>query len=35
MTAAIGTLEDNSFVKQIRSETAVNLKRLEELRERI
>jgi hypothetical protein len=35
MVAAIGTLEDNSFVKQIRSETAVNLKRLEELRERI
>lgn len=35
MTAAIGTLEDNSFVRQIRSETETNLKRLEELRLRI
>ena len=35
MTAAIGKLEDNSFVRQIRSETEVNLKRLEELRLRI
>ncbi len=35
MTAAIGKLEDNSFVKQIRSETETNLKRLEELRSRI
>ena len=35
MTAAIGLLEDNSFVKQIRSETETNLKRLEELRLRI
>ena len=35
MTAAIGTLENNSFVKQMRSETAVNVKRLEELRTRI
>ena len=35
MDAAIGTLEDNSFVKQIRSETETNLKRLEELRLRI
>ena len=35
MVAAIGTLEDNSFVKQVRSETATNLRRLEELRQRI
>ena len=35
MNAAIGLLEDNSFVKQIRSETETNLKRLEELRLRI
>ena len=35
MTAAIGTLEGNSFVRQIRSETAVNLKRLEDLRLRM
>ena len=35
MTAAIGTLEENSFVRQVRSETATNLKRLEELRLRI
>ena len=35
MTAAIGELEDNSFVRQIRSETETNLKRLEELRLRI
>ena len=35
MTAAIGTLEENSFVRQIRSETETNLKRLEELRLRI
>ena len=35
MTAAIGNLEDNSFVRQIRTETEVNLKRLEELRLRI
>ena len=35
MTAAIGLLEDNSFVKQIRSETEINLRRLEELRLRI
>ena len=35
MTAAIGTLEENSFVRQIRSETETNLRRLEELRSRI
>ncbi len=35
MTAAIGPLEENSFVRQIRSETETNLKRLEELRLRI
>ena len=35
MTAAIGTLEDNSFVRQVRSETETNLRRLEELRLRI
>ncbi|MDO5000376.1 MAG: DUF4954 family protein [Bacteroidales bacterium] len=35
MTAAIGTLEENSFVRQVRSETEANLKRLEELRLRI
>ena len=35
MTAAIGTLEENSFVRQIRSETETNLKRLAELRLRI
>jgi hypothetical protein len=35
MTAAIGTLEENSFVRQVRSETETNLKRLEELRLRI
>ena len=35
MTAAIGTLEENSFVRQIRSETETNLGRLEELRQRV
>ena len=35
MTAAIGTLDENSFVRQIRSETETNLHRLEELRLRI
>ena len=35
MTAAIGELEDNSFVRQIRKETETNLKRLAELRQRI
>ena len=35
MTAAIGELENNSFIKLVRSETEDNLKRLEELRERI
>ena len=35
MTAAIGTLEETSFVRQVRSETETNLKRLEELRLRI
>ena len=35
MTAAIGTPEENSFVRQVRSETETNLRRLEELRLRI
>jgi hypothetical protein len=35
MEAAIGTIESNSFVQQIRRETDVNLKRLEELRLRL
>ena len=35
MEAAIGTIEDNSFVQQIRRETDVNLKRLEDLRLRL
>ena len=35
MTAAIGELENNSFIKLVRAETEDNLKRLEELRERI
>ncbi len=35
MEAAIGTIEDNSFVQQIRRETEVNLKRLEDLRLRL
>ena len=35
MTAAIGTLDHNSFVRQIKEETANNLSRLEELRARI
>ena len=35
MTAAIGTLDQNSFVRQIKEETAHNLTRLEELRSRI
>ncbi len=35
MTAAIGPLEKNSFVRQIQAETEKNLKRLEDLRSRI
>ena len=35
MIAAIGTLEENSFIKQIDAETAENLARLENLRSRI
>ena len=32
MIAAIGELDDNSFVRQIKGETETNLKRLEALR---
>lgn len=35
MTAAIGTLEENGFIRQINAETAENLNRLEQLRTRI
>ena len=35
MIAAIGTLDENSFVRQIKGETEVNLSRLEALRSRI
>ena len=35
MTAAVGTLDGNSFVRQIKEETAQNLDRLENLRSRI
>ncbi|MHC4126266.1 MAG: DUF4954 family protein, partial [Planctomycetota bacterium] len=34
MTAAIGTIEDNSFVKQIRSETEDFKKRIQEIKKR-
>lgn len=35
MTAAIGTLEENGFIRQINAETVENLNRLEQLRTRI
>ena len=35
MLAAIGTIDDNSFVRQIARETEENLRRLEEMRSRI
>ena len=35
MIAAFGELEDNSFVRQVKDETAANLERLEALRSRI
>ena len=35
MIAAIGPLEENSFIRQIRAETEDNLRRLEKLRSRI
>ena len=35
MTAAIGTIEDNSFVKQMREEAAKNIKRIEKIKAKL
>ena len=35
MMAAIGPIEDNSFVKQMREETAKNLKRIEKIKSKL
>jgi hypothetical protein len=32
MTAAVGTIEDNSFIKQVRSETEEFKKHIEEIK---